>query len=106
MSEDESLYADILANGDTLGYRLLKGLQLPIDCPADKLVAPTAQLTHDLDVVSFLSFFFNFFFSSLFFLHANNSVVEPIEQYVEYQRALSKSTTTIGLSSKLLRLVL
>ncbi|KMS97098.1 hypothetical protein BVRB_7g178800 [Beta vulgaris subsp. vulgaris] len=65
--EDESLYADILANGGTLGYRLLKGLQLPIDCPANKLVVPAAQLAHDLAV-------------------ANNSVVELITQYVEYQR--------------------
>lgn len=44
--EDGSLYADIPANAGTLGYHLLKGLQLPIDYPADKLVAPAAQLAH------------------------------------------------------------
>lgn len=55
--EDESLYVDIPANGGTLGYHLFKGLQLPIDCPADKLVAPAAQVTHDLAVVSDTSLF-------------------------------------------------
>lgn len=34
--EDVSIFADIPANGGTLGYRLLKGLQLPFDRPADK----------------------------------------------------------------------
>ncbi|KMS94633.1 hypothetical protein BVRB_016800, partial [Beta vulgaris subsp. vulgaris] len=65
--EDESIFADIPANGGTLGYRLLKGLQLPFDRPADKLVAPAAQLAHDLVV-------------------AGNSAVELIAQYLEYQR--------------------
>lgn len=64
--EDESVFTDIPANGDTLGYHLLKGLQLPIDRPADNVVAPVAQLAHDLAVVSIslpLSlFFFNLFF--------------------------------------------
>lgn len=64
--EDESLYADIPANGGTLGYCLLKGLQLPIDCPADELVAPAAQLAHDLAVVS--KFLFLLLFSVFFFL--------------------------------------
>ncbi|KMT17215.1 hypothetical protein BVRB_2g039180 [Beta vulgaris subsp. vulgaris] len=70
--EDESLYADIPANGGTLGYCLLKGLQLPVNCPTDKLVAPAAQLAHDLAV-------------------ANNCVVELIAQYVEYQRVAESS---------------
>ncbi|KMT03871.1 hypothetical protein BVRB_8g188080 [Beta vulgaris subsp. vulgaris] len=48
--EDESIFADIPANGGTLGYRLLKGLQLPFDRPAYKLVAPGTQLAHDLVV--------------------------------------------------------
>lgn len=58
--EDESIFADIPANSGTLGYRLLKGLQLPFDRPADKLVVPAAQLAHDLVVVSSLCccFFF------------------------------------------------
>lgn len=51
MREDEFLYADIPANGGILGYRLLKSMQLPIHCPTDKLVAPAAQLAHDLAVV-------------------------------------------------------
>ena len=57
---------DIPANGGTSGYHILKGLQLPIDCPVDKLVAPAAQLAHDLEVVSdFTSLFFIFFYLSL-----------------------------------------
>lgn len=69
MREDESLYADISSNDDTLGYRFLKGLQLPIDCPVDKPVALAAHLAHDLALISFLSFFLisnNFFYSFLF----------------------------------------
>ena len=63
--EDESIFADSPANGGTMGYRFLKGLQLPFDRPADKLVAPAAQLAHDLVVVSSLlclCVFFNPFF--------------------------------------------
>ncbi|KMT11366.1 hypothetical protein BVRB_5g106990 [Beta vulgaris subsp. vulgaris] len=58
--EDESIFADIPANGGTLGYCLLKGLQFPFDRPGDKLVVPATQLAHDLVVVT---------------------------QYLEYQRA-------------------
>ncbi|KMT05287.1 hypothetical protein BVRB_7g174250 [Beta vulgaris subsp. vulgaris] len=74
--EDESIFADIPANGGTLGYRLLKGLQLPFDRPADKLVAPAAQLAHDLVV-------------------AGNSAVELIAQYLEYQRLAESAGGTI-----------
>ncbi|KMS94811.1 hypothetical protein BVRB_015090, partial [Beta vulgaris subsp. vulgaris] len=74
--EDESIFADIPANGGTLGYRLLKGLQLPFDRPADKLVAPAAQLAHDLVV-------------------AGNSAVELIAQYLEYQRVAESAAGTI-----------
>lgn len=49
--EDESFYVDIPDNGGTLGYRLLKGLQLLMDCPAYKFVAPSAQLSHDMAMV-------------------------------------------------------
>lgn len=49
-----SFYADIPANGGTLGDRLLKGMQLPIDCPTDKLVAPAPHLAHDMAVVNVL----------------------------------------------------
>ncbi|KMS94712.1 hypothetical protein BVRB_016020, partial [Beta vulgaris subsp. vulgaris] len=74
--EDESIFADIPANGGTLGYRLLKGLQLPFDRPADKLVAPVVQLAHDLIV-------------------AGNSVVELIAQYLEYQHATESASGVI-----------
>lgn len=82
MREDECLYADIPSNGGTLGYRLLKGLQLPIDYPADKLVALATQFGHDLAVVSLLPSFLFFPLVSA----ANNSAVELIEQYIHYQR--------------------
>ncbi|KMT17229.1 hypothetical protein BVRB_2g039300 [Beta vulgaris subsp. vulgaris] len=74
--EDESIFADIPANGGTLGYRLLKGLQLHFDRPADKLVAPAAQLAHDLVV-------------------AGNSAVELIAQYLEYQRVAESASGVI-----------
>ena len=97
MREDESLFADIPANGGTFGYCLLKGLHLPIDCPTDKLVAPAAQLAHDLAmVIDFTSLFL--FFSFLFFSHsllqANNSATKLITQYVEYQRVVESAGLT------------
>ncbi|XP_057246883.1 uncharacterized protein LOC130589586 [Beta vulgaris subsp. vulgaris] len=65
--EDESLYSDIPENGGILAYRILKGMQLPLDRPSGSLKTPAARLAHDQ-------------------LVANNAAIELIEQYLEYQR--------------------
>ena len=53
--EDESLYSDIPENGGILAYRILKGMQLPLDRPSRSLVTPAARLAHDLLVVRLLT---------------------------------------------------
>ncbi|KMT05824.1 hypothetical protein BVRB_7g165980 [Beta vulgaris subsp. vulgaris] len=65
--EDESLYSNIPENGGILAYRILKGMQLPLDRPLGSLKTPPARLAHDQ-------------------LVANNVAIELIEQYLEYQR--------------------
>ncbi|KMS94958.1 hypothetical protein BVRB_013720, partial [Beta vulgaris subsp. vulgaris] len=45
--EDESLYSDIPENGGILAYRILKGMQLPLDRPSGSLVMLAVRLTHD-----------------------------------------------------------
>ncbi|XP_048498965.1 uncharacterized protein LOC125496928 [Beta vulgaris subsp. vulgaris] len=65
--EDESLYSDIPENGGILVYRILKGMQLPLDRPSGSLKTPAARLAHDQ-------------------LVAKNAAIELIEQYLEYQR--------------------
>ncbi|KMS97467.1 hypothetical protein BVRB_5g126670, partial [Beta vulgaris subsp. vulgaris] len=49
--EDESLYSDIPENGGILAYRILKGMQLPLDRPSGSLKTPAARLAHDQLVV-------------------------------------------------------
>lgn len=44
--EEKSLYADIPSNGDTLGYHLIKDLQLPMDWSANKFVIPNVWACH------------------------------------------------------------
>ncbi|KMS98165.1 hypothetical protein BVRB_4g094930 [Beta vulgaris subsp. vulgaris] len=65
--EDESLYSDIPENGGILAYRILKGMQLPLDRSSGSLKTPAARLAHDQ-------------------LVANKAAIELIEQYLEYQR--------------------
>ncbi|KMT17290.1 hypothetical protein BVRB_2g039880 [Beta vulgaris subsp. vulgaris] len=45
--EDESLYSDIPEIGGILTYRILKGMQLPLDRPSGSLKTPAARLAHD-----------------------------------------------------------
>ena len=53
--EDESLYADIHENDGIVAYRILKGMQLPLDRPSGSFVTPAVKLTHDLLVVCLLT---------------------------------------------------
>ena len=70
----------------------MKGLQLPFDCHADKLVASAAQLAHDLVVVS-IYIYINPFGCCIF--KAGNSPVELIAQYLKYQRAAEGASEVI-----------
>ncbi|KMT04666.1 hypothetical protein BVRB_7g168490 [Beta vulgaris subsp. vulgaris] len=82
--EDESLYSDIPENGGILAYRILKGMQLPLDRPSGSLITPAARLAHDQ-------------------LIANNAALELIEQYLEYQRLTDSYKASLETCQGLLR---
>ncbi|KMT19253.1 hypothetical protein BVRB_1g014350 [Beta vulgaris subsp. vulgaris] len=82
--EDESLYSDIPENGGILAYRILKGMQLPLDRPSGSLKTPAARLAHDQ-------------------LVANNAAIELIEQYLEYQRLADSYKTSLETCQDLLQ---
>ncbi|XP_057248390.1 uncharacterized protein LOC125495242 [Beta vulgaris subsp. vulgaris] len=82
--EDESLYSDIPENGGILAYRILKGMQLPLDRPSGSLKTPAARLAHDQ-------------------LVANNAAIELIEQYLEYQRLADSYKTSLETCQELLQ---
>ncbi|KMT19503.1 hypothetical protein BVRB_1g011260 [Beta vulgaris subsp. vulgaris] len=75
--ENESLYADIPKNGGILAYRILKGMQLPLDRPVGSLVTPAAR--------------------------ANNAAIELIEQYVEYQKLADSYKASLETCQRLLK---
>lgn len=64
VGEDESMYADIPENG-IIAYRILKGMQLPLDRPVGSLMTPAARLAHDQLVVGFIHHSLHFFFCFL-----------------------------------------
>ncbi|KMT17199.1 hypothetical protein BVRB_2g039020 [Beta vulgaris subsp. vulgaris] len=82
--EDKSLYSDIPENGGILAYRILKGMQLPLDRPSGSLITPADRLAHDQ-------------------LIANNAALELIEQYLEYQRLTDSYKASLETCQGLLR---
>ena len=62
VKEDESLYSDIPKNGGVLAYRILKGMQLPLDRPSGSLITSAGRLAHDQLVVRYIHVQLSLFF--------------------------------------------